>query len=337
MSKEGCIRCVILLQLGTPDELSVRSVRRYLNEFLMDPCVINLPWFLRAALVKGVILPFRTRKAFHSYQKIWDAQGSPLRKHTHDLCDQLNARAPSGTFFKFAMRYGNPSLYHQVKEAVNEGAKEICFLPLYPQRALSTTVSCEKKIREVMMSFSSIPYEVFSSFSHRPEYIEAVVHTWTSDVPVEHVVFSFHGVPLSQLKHAEVGSTPGCHLEKHNCCAKRDESNQNCYRAQCFSSASEIAASLQLQSWSVAFQSRLGRSEWTGPQLADELHQLRSKGIRRIAIYSPSFVADCLETLEEIGMRTREFWVKIGGEELIFIPSLNSTEQWVDAILKWVS
>lgn len=319
---------VLLLNLGTPDQPEPRAVARYLREFLMDPYVVDIPWPARAALVYGVIAPFRAPKSAHAYQAIWDAEhGSPLKHYHLSLCAQVAAKLPEAPVVA-AMRYGEPSLSRAFAELKSKQVDEVLLFPLYPQYAYASTVSSIEAAKRF-----GLRLRVIEDFYVHPEFLaaqEAVGLEALAGQKFDHYLMSFHGVPERQIKKV---SGPQC-LETSDCCAQITERNRYCYRAQCFATAGAIAQKLNLAPYSVSFQSRLGRTPWIQPYTDFEYERLVKQGVKRLAVFCPSFVADCLETLEEIQIRGREQFRSLGGEELMLIPSLNSHPRWVSAVVQ---
>lgn len=336
---------LLLVNLGTPDAPRPREVRRYLREFLSDPRVIDLPAPLRALLLHLIILPVRPRRSAEAYAKVWTERGSPLLFHSQDLAAAVQARLGPTWRVELAMRYGSPSVSSALQALLDPHSRggprpaieRLVILPLYPQYSSAATGSSLEAIFRVLSSRWVMPsVQVIEPFFDDPGFIRAFVargRPILESVRPDHVLFSFHGLPERHLTKAEdCGSY--C-LQKADCCAEVGPQNQSCYRAQCFATARRIAHELSLSpaGYTVCFQSRLGRTPWIRPFTDVVLPELRQKGARRIAVFCPAFVADCLETLEEIGMRARAQFVAEGGEELVLVPSLNATPEWVDAVV----
>ena len=327
---------VLLINLGTPDAPTPEAVGRYLREFLMDPFVIDMPAPLRWFLVNVLIVPRRKHQSAEAYQKIQLPEGSPLLFHTRALAQQVAQRLRDADYvIEFGMRYGNPSIKSALQNLKARGASQIIVLPLYPQYAES---SFETAVVETRRSARELGCEDLLKFL-RPFFDEAgFITSWAqrlrADLDVEntdHVVFSFHGVPVRHLTkfHRDAGHQPSA-----TCCTELTSLNENCYRAQCFATARAIAEYLQLDrdDYTVSFQSRLGRAEWIGPNTVDVFQDLARRGLRRIAVACPSFVCDCLETLEEIGLRGSETFKAAGGEHLQLVSCLNSDPRWANAL-----
>jgi ferrochelatase len=333
---------VLLINLGTPDAPTPEAVGRYLREFLMDPFVIDLPAPLRWFLVNVLIVPRRKHQSAAAYQKVQMPEGSPLLVHTRALAQQVALRLRDTNqdyVVEFGMRYGSPSIRSALQNLKARGASPIIVLPLYPQYAESSfetaVVETKRSARELGCE-DSLTFR--QPFYNHPGFIKSWAERLRADVDpktTDHVVFSFHSLPVRHLTkfHLDAGYRPSA-----ECCSEITAANQNCYRAQCFATVRAIVASLELDphDYSVSFQSRLGRAEWIGPNTVNVLEDLGRRGVKRIAVACPSFVGDCLETVEEIGMRGRETFRAAGGEELQLIPSLNADAVWVDAVVSWI-
>jgi ferrochelatase len=340
-------RVLILLNLGTPDDPGPDAVGRYLREFLMDERVIDLPWPVRWFLVNCVIVPRRRYTSSELYRKIWSENGSPLLVHLQNLAEGLRLRLSAhGVDQEFeieiAMRYGSPSIPTVFEKIRARGyVTEIVVFPLYPQYAESTTLSsieeCQRVARERDLNFSIKFVEPF--FEHRgfvepmAGKITEIWHREPRERP-EHLLMSFHGLPERHVKRTDLSRGMHC-LVKEDCCDEMVAANRDCYRAQCFASARAIAiaAGLAPNEYSVAFQSRLGRAVWIGPSTEDMIAALAKRGMRHLAVACPSFVADCLETIEEIGNRGAEIFHANGGESFTRIDCLNSDAAWVEGAL----
>jgi len=334
---------VLLINLGTPDAPTPAAVGRYLRQFLMDAFVIDLPAPLRWLLVNVAIVPRRKYQSAHAYQKVQLSKGSPLLVHTRELAtsvtEQLNESEPR-YIIEYGMRYGNPSIKAALTILKLSKVDRIVVLPLYPQYAESSfeTAVVETRRRARELGCEEL-LEFMPPFYDRPEFINAWVERIRESInpdATDHLVFSFHGLPVRHLARLH-GKDNHC-LTAVDCCAAITSGNETCYRAQCFATARAIAAQLELDpdDYTVAFQSRLGRAQWIGPNTVDVLQNLARTGNKRISVACPSFVADCLETLEEIGIRGRETFITAGGEDLQLIASLNSDSRWVKSISDWI-
>jgi ferrochelatase len=328
---------VLLLNLGTPDSRRVSDVRRYLREFLSDPNVIDISAPLRWLLLRLVILPFRSPRSARAYASIWTEEGSPLLVHSRALRTAVADALGEPYVVALGMRYGSPSIEEALGQLDRAQLDRILVLPLFPQFAVSSTGSALEKTRDVGRRMKELPPLVtLGPFYDDPEFVSAfaeVARPEIEDFAPDHVVMSFHGLPERQVRRADA---TGRHcLASETCCAAVGPENRDCYRAQSFATARAVAAALGLgeERFTVAFQSRLGRTPWIPPHTDRVLGELAARGIRRVAVMCPSFVADCLETLEEIGIRGREMFRAAGGEDLRLIRSLNADPGWVEALV----
>ena len=332
-------RGLLLINLGTPDSARVSDVRKYLKEFLSDPRVIDIPAIGRWLLVNLVIGPFRSPKSAAAYRQVWGNDGSPLLVETQNFTNRLRDKL-RGSFavVGFAMRYQSPSIHQVLNKMQVESLDELVVLPLFPQYSSAATGSAiEALYREIGGRWNAPALRVLPAFYADQGFLNsfaAVCKNATQGKDIDRLLFSFHGLPV---RHCTKSHPNWCYQSK-NCCDAMGESNNFCYRAQCFATARGIAKSMQLREdqWEVCFQSRLGRTEWIKPYTDIRLQELAAEGVKRIAVCCPSFVADCLETLEEIDIRARQQFIADGGEELIFVPSLNSETEWVEAVSEMV-
>jgi ferrochelatase len=309
-------------------------VRRYLREFLSDPRVIDVAAPLRFLLVNAVIAPFRAPKSARAYAKIWSARGSPLLVNGIDLRDRLRERL--GVPVELAMRYGAPSIAAGLDALARTGCERLVLAPLYPQYASSSTgSSLEEAFARAAEHWRTPCIDALLAFYDDARFLDAVAAVGRpvlAEHRPDHVLFSYHGLPE---RHCTRTDTSGRHcLKRADCCARIVEVNRNCYRAQCFATTRGLRERLGLgeKASTTAFQSRLGRTPWIQPFTDVELARLARSGVKRLAVFCPSFGADCLETLEEIGLRARADFRAAGGEELVLVPSLNAHPAWVEAL-----
>jgi len=326
---------VLLVNLGTPDAPRAPEVRRYLREFLSDPRVIDIPAAARFALVNGVIAPFRASKSAEAYEKVWTERGSPLLTHGLDLRDGLRQRL-AGTPVELGMRYGNPSIASALEALRAAACDRILCAPLYPQYASSSTGSSLERVYGEAARRWNTPYvQVLPPFYDDPRFLDAfaaVGRPVLDELRPDHVLFSYHGLPE---RHCTKSDETGRHcLQRPDCCDAIVEANRNCYRAHCFATTRGLRQRLGLDesNSTITFQSRLGRTPWIRPYTDEELVRLAQAGTKRLAVFCPAFVADCLETLEEIGIRAEASFREAGGETLRLVPSLNATPAWVDGL-----
>jgi len=331
-------RGLLLVNLGTPDAPTTVAVRRYLREFLSDPRVIDIDPLARTALLNFAILPFRPKKSAAAYREVWSpTRGSPLLYHSQDLTQAVRGELGDGWAVELGMRYGEPPMGPALRRLQEAGATNLYVLPLYPQYATSSTGSSLSNVYDVAGAMAvPPPITTLPAFYDAPGFIGAAAGVAADALadtePPDHVLFSFHGLPERQVKATDLGSGR-CRFSQ-DCCAAITEENRFCYRAQSYATARAMAAQLGLEEggWSVSFQSRLGRTPWIQPYTDEVVPALAKRGVKRLAVACPSFVADCLETLEEIGIRAREDFLEAGGEALKLIPCVNADPRWARAV-----
>ena len=327
-------QALLLVNLGSPASTEVADVRRYLNQFLMDPYVIDLPWPVRRLLV-SLILIKRPAASAHAYQSIWWEEGSPLVVLSRQLCEAIKPHWPQGPV-ELAMRYGEPSIESSLKRLAAQGIRQVTFAPLYPQFADSTTTTALVEAQRVIAAHQ-LPLElsIVAPFYDQPEYLDALAESARPYLQqgFDHLLMSYHGLPE---RHLHKTDPTGSHcLKGADCCQKATGTVlDSCYRAQCYRVSEGFAerAGLAPEQWSVAFQSRLGRAKWIEPYTEARLDELAAQGVKKLLVMCPAFVADCIETLEEIGQRGKEQFVAAGGEDLVLVPCLNTHESWVRAL-----
>ena len=322
-----------MVNLGSPDSPSVPDVRRYLREFLMDERVLDAPWPIRFGVVHFAILPFRPRQSAHAYQSIWTPEGSPLVVTSRRFCAALRARVPVPV--ELAMRYQNPSIPEAVDRLVRQGVTRLLLIPLFPHYAMSSFETAVERVREVVgRRAPDLQLTVQPPYYEDAAYISALVASARGhlDGGFDHLLFSFHGIPERHLRKSD--PTGGHCLQVPDCCEVPSPAHARCYRAQCLRTMKAFAreANLPADRFSVSFQSRLGREPWLKPYTDFELPRLAKEGVKRLLVICPAFVSDCLETLEEIGMRGRESFLEAGGREYAQIPCLNEHPQWLSAL-----
>ncbi|SEI67502.1 ferrochelatase [Azotobacter beijerinckii] len=325
---------LLLVNLGSPDSPEVADVRRYLDQFLMDPYVIDLPWPLRRLLV-SLILRKRPEQSAHAYASIWWPEGSPLIALSRRLQEAVQAHWHEGPV-ELAMRYGSLSIEAALNRLAEGGVRRVTLAPLYPQFADSTVTTVLEETRRVLRASGlELELEVLAPFYGRPEYLAALVESARPHLQqgFDHLLLSFHGLPERHLRKADPS---GRHcLGGADCCRQAPpEVLARCYRAQCLQSAEGFARQMGLgeAQWSVSFQSRLGRAKWIGPYTEEHLDALAARGVKKLLVMCPAFVTDCIETLEEIGQRGREQFRAAGGEDLQLVPCLNDHPAWAVAL-----
>ncbi|WP_296257872.1 MULTISPECIES: ferrochelatase [unclassified Pseudomonas] len=325
---------LLLVNLGSPASTEVADVRRYLNQFLMDPYVIDLPWPVRRLLV-SLILIKRPEQSAHAYASIWWDEGSPLVVLSKRLQQAMTQEWKQGPV-ELAMRYGEPSIETVLTRLAAQGIRKITLAPLYPQFADSTVTTVVEEARRVIRDKKlSFELALLPPFFNQPEYLQALVQSVQPYLAqdYDHLLLSFHGLPERHI--TKLDPTANHCFKDGDCCAKAPpEVLAVCYRAQCMRSSAEFARLMGIPDgkWSVSFQSRLGRAKWIEPYTEAHLAELAGKGVKKLLVMCPAFVADCIETLEEIGDRGAEQFKEAGGEELVLIPCLNDDPNWAKAL-----
>ena len=323
---------VLLVNLGSPDSPSVPDVRRYLNEFLMDGRVIDVAWPLRRLLV-GLILINRPKESGHAYEKIWTKDGSPLVVTSKHVQAALQKRVTVP--IELGMRYQNPSIESAVKNLAAKGVNDVLLIPLFPHYAMSSFETAVVRVREMATKFApQMKVTVQPPYYNTPDFIAALVASAAGFLKqdYDHLLFSYHGIPERHLRKSD---PTGCHcLKVENCCEVASEAHAVCYRAQCFATTAAFVklAGVPKEKYSVSFQSRLGRDPWLKPYTDYELVRLAQEGKKKMLVICPAFVSDCLETIEEIGMRGCADFLAASGKEFTRIPCMNEHPLWITAL-----
>lgn len=331
---------ILLVNTGTTAAPTVSDTRAYLKEFLSDPRVVDMPAALRWLLLRLVILPRRSKHSAAAYRGIWTDDGSPLLAHSRALRDALRHRI-AGAAVEIGMRYGSPSMADGLDLLREAGVDRVVIAPLFPQYASATVGSTlERAYALAGAPWNVLPLAVLPPFYAEQEFLDAwaaVARPVVNEFAPDHVLMSFHGLPE---RHIRKSDPTGEHcLQRPDCCRRIGPENRFCYRAQCLATARLLAGRLGLDDarYTVSFQSRLGRDPWLGPATSAVLPELPGRGARRLAVLCPSFTADCLETLEEIGMRGRDLFIGAGGEDFRLVPSLNAHSAWVEGLARLLS
>jgi protoporphyrin/coproporphyrin ferrochelatase len=328
---QGIRNGLLLVNTGSPASTQTADVRRYLRQFLSDARVLDMPAPLRWALVNLVIAPFRAPHSAEAYKKVWTPEGSPLLVHGRALQQGLAAELGTNWQVELGMAVGEPSLRSGLESL--RSCRKIVLVPLYPQYAGATTGSILDQSLHALAQRVNVPIlQVLPPFYAEPAFIRSVVQVARPhllEFRPDTLVYSFHGLPESQIKAA--GAAEGRRCLEGDCCARP---SAHCYRQHCLTTARLLEA--ELGPGVVAFQSRLGRARWLEPSLEQVLTDLATRGSKKVAVIAPSFVADCLETLEEIGQRGAELFREKGGEELRMIPAVNAHPAWVQALAELV-
>ncbi|MFL0811132.1 MAG: ferrochelatase [Agarilytica sp.] len=315
---------VLITNLGTPDAPTPKALRRYLKEFLSDPRVVEFPRMLWWLVLNGIILNFRPRRSAKSYKKVWTEEGSPLAVHTAKQCELLRKRLQEErgdqVVVAWGMRYGKPSISKAVNELIDQGARKLVVLPLYPQYSCSTTASTFDALSSDLSARRWVPELRFINAYHTfGPYIDALAASvqqyWDEHGKADKLLFSYHGVPLRYLHKGDP------------------------YHCQCLATSRLLAKKLGLKDdeFQTAFQSRFGREAWLQPYTDETLKALPSEGVKSVQVICPGFSADCLETIEEIGMENRDYFLDAGGEKFEYIPALNSCDEHIDALAELIN
>lgn len=328
---------VLLVNLGTPQSAKPKDVRRYLNEFLTDARVLDYSWIKRHFLARCLIVPFRYKQSAKQYQEVWTKEGSPLLVHGLNLKNKLQESLGPNFKVSLAMRYQEPTIFAGLEELKKSQVEEIIILPLFPQYASATTGSIHQKVMEIVKDWQVIPKMTFiNSYATHPLFIEALCEK-AGEYPLnsyDHLLFSYHGLPERQIKKADVVN----HCLSGKCCESLGPNNQHCYKAQCYATTNAMVARLGLQKdrYSICFQSRLGKDPWLQPYAQDILSSYAKKGYKKLLVFSPSFICDCLETTFEIGQEYAREFKAHGGETLDLVESLNAHPTWIKTLTSLV-
>ncbi len=329
---------VLLIQLGTPDSPKTRDVRIYLREFLNDPRVIDIPWLPRKLLVNGIIVPFRAPKSAKIYQELWDLTEdgvSPLLTHTEKVKELLQDRLKNDNVtVEMAMRYQNPSMDSVLARMKTANYDEIMILPFFPQYASASTGSAVEKAMDIIRKWWVIPdVKIISQFYDNEGYLDSIVErTKEFDVKsYDHILFSYHGLPERQVDKVYEEDTDLC--TDQPCESEINDANKFCYKATCYATTRLLAEKLGLkeEDYTVCFQSRLDK-KWLTPFSDKIVEERAKKGDKKLLAFSPAFVADCLETLVEIGVEYQEIFEEHGGEKVQLVPSSNSHPRFIDGL-----
>lgn len=325
-------RGVLLVNLGTPKSPHPSAVYRYLLEFLTDGRVIDMPWIKRQLLVRGCIVPLRYRQSAKLYRRLWTDKGSPLLMHGKAVEKELQEVLGDSYHVALSMRYQSPSIDEGLEKLKNARVEEILILPLFPQYASSTTGSVHQMVMKCIQKWLIIPKLIFlDHYCDHPGLIHAFQQRANQYriASYDHILFSFHGLPERHIRKADQSGT----CLSNDCCQTACR-NRFCYKAQCHATALALATSLSLsrENYTICFQSRLGKEPWLQPYTSDVLQECASKGFKRVLVFCPSFVCDCLETTCEISHEYGEEFKKLGGEELQLVEGLNSHPAWIEAL-----
>ena len=324
---------VLLLNLGSPKELNKKSVRQYLKVFLSDDYVVDLPKLLQQLILKAFILPFRPSKTLHAYKQIWTKEGSPLIVSTKKIAAKLAEKTNWNV--EIAMRYEDPSIKDALQKLRNQGCKKLFVIPLYPHNAMATTTTTEVEVRRIADNiFQGLELVFIKPFYGNKQYINALKKSLEPVIEKDNfdkLIFSYHGIPERQVKKTDV---TGNHcFSSENCCEVECPGSADCYKAHTVQTTNKVVQELGIdnQKWEIAYQSRIGPG-WLKPFTDKRLEAMPNNGIKSVAILCPSFISDCLETLEEIDIRGRKTFLDAGGEKMTYIPCLNDSESTIELL-----
>lgn len=313
---------LLIVNLGTPAEPSPKAVRRYLNQFLSDKRVVDLPAWLWQPLLKGVITPLRSRRSAKNYQKIWTPEGSPLRIYTETIVQELCTALGSDYSVELAMCYGQPSIKASIHKLLATQIDHLIVLPLYPQYSTTTTAAVFDQIAHALQGIDTRlapALHLIHDYHQHPAYIAALAASVRAHINVhgkpQKLLFSFHGIPVRTVEKGDP------------------------YPTQCEATAAALASSLglSLDQWQLSYQSRFGKAAWILPETLSTLANMPAQGITDVAVLCPGFAVDCLETLEEIAILNREVFLAAGGKQFHYIPALNASQEHIDALQQIIS
>ena len=327
-----------MVNLGSPDSTEVKDVRRYLDEFLMDERVIDIPYWKRFLLIKGIILNVRPKKSAAAYKKIWWKEGSPLIVISERFAEKVRKKTEIPV--ALGMRYGSMSIEKGLRELESQKVTEVFLVPLYPHYAMSSYETVVEKAKDLLAStFTEMKMDVLPPFYKHPDYIKVMSQHLQKELEgfdYDQILFSYHGIPE---RHIFKGDPTGTHCKLDgSCCEVASVAHETCYRHQCFETTKGIVKELGIEEdkYRNSFQSRLLKDPWLKPYTDLELEAMPGQGVKKLAVITPAFVADCLETLEEIAMEGKEEFLSFGGEEFKHISCLNEDENWVDVMVNWI-
>ncbi|WP_353776922.1 ferrochelatase [Winogradskyella sp. 3972H.M.0a.05] len=330
---------ILLVNLGSPDSPNPKDVKKYLDEFLMDERVIDVPYWLRSFIVRGIILNTRPKKSAEAYQKIWWEEGSPLIVISENLKSKIQEQVDAP--IALAMRYGSMTIKKGLQELADKGVEDVLLFPLYPQFAMATTETILVLAEDIRKEhFPNLNIESVPAFYNKSDYIKVLsdsIAASLKDRDIDHLLFSYHGVPERHIRKRDVTKSH-CKIDG-SCCATPSKAHEFCYRHQCYEVTRLVAEQLQLKegSYSTSFQSRLGFDPWLQPYTDRTIERLGLDGVKNMAIVTPAFVSDCLETLEEIAMEGKELFHEVGGNDFFVVPCLNDDQPFVNLLSNWIN
>ena len=329
---------VLLVNLGSPESPTPKDVKPYLDEFLMDKYVIDVPFLLRALLVRGIILRKRPEKSAAAYAKIWTKDGSPLIVFSKKMHAKVQKQVDIP--IALSMRYGTMTILKGLQELKDKGVTEVMLLPLYPQHAMASTVTILELAEELRQKyFPEMKFKIVPAFYNKPDYIKALANSikkYLNTFDYDHLLFSYHGIPERHIRKTDITKSH-CKIDG-SCCNKPSPAHEFCYRHQCYETTRQVVELLNIpkDKYSQTFQSRLAGDKWLTPYTDVVVNKMPEKGIKKLAVVTPAFVSDCLETLEEIAMEASHQFKENGGEEFLAIPCMNDGDEWCSVVGNWI-
>ena len=329
---------VLLVNLGSPESPTAKDVKPYLDEFLMDKYVIDVPFLLRALLVRGIILQTRPKKSAAAYAKIWWKEGSPLVVISQRM--QKKVQSLTDIPVALAMRYGTITILKGLQEVKEKGVTEVMLFPLYPQHAMASTTTILVLAEELRQKhFPEMTFTIVPAFYNKPGYIKALANSikkYLDTFEYDHLLFSYHGIPKRHIRKTDITKSH-CKIDG-SCCNTPSPAHEFCYRHQCYETTKQVVQYLGIPEgkYSQTFQSRLAGDKWLTPYTDVEINKMPGQGIKKLAVVTPAFVSDCLETLEEIAMEANHEFKENGGEEFMAIPCMNDDDEWCETVAHWI-
>ena len=329
---------VLLVNLGSPESPTAKDVKPYLDEFLMDRFVIDVPYLLRALLVRGVILQTRPKKSAKAYAKVWTPEGSPLIVISKKMHQKVQSKVDIPV--ALSMRYGTMTILKGLQELHDKGVTEVMLFPLYPQHAMASTTTILVLAEELRAKhFPEMKFKIVPAFYNKPDYIQALANSIKNHLgnfDYDHLLFSYHGVPKRHIRKTDI--TKGHCKTDFSCCHTPSPAHEFCYSHQCYETTKQVVKLLGIPEgkYSQTFQSRLAGDRWLTPYTDVEINKMPAKGIKKLAVVTPAFVSDCLETLEEIAMEAGHEFKENGGEEFMAIPCMNDEDEWCGVVANWI-
>ncbi len=333
------VKGVLLVNLGSPDSPTAKDVKPYLDEFLMDERVIDMPYWKRSLIVRGIILQTRPKKSAEAYEKIWWKEGSPLVVISERFTEKVKQKTTMP--IALGMRYGSMPIKNALQELKDQGVDDVLLVPLYPQYAMSSFETVVvKTMEEQEKYFPKLKITTLQAFYNNSDYIKVLSESIANSLKgfnYDHILFSYHGIPERHIKKSDPTKFH-CKIDG-KCCSTNSVAHNTCYRHQCYNTTEKVKAFLGLSDdkVSVSFQSRLLKDPWLKPYTDFELERFPKEGKKRLAVITPAFVSDCLETLEEIAMEGKHQFTAAGGEEYIHVPCLNDDDNWAQVVATWAN